>query len=187
MIVNFLYANDFAEIPAALANNQPLRDAMLSLIASEPVPGKATEGGNRVMVLRTILQELASGGINVHQAIRRTEAELPRRDSPHAGNNRVFPDGWSERLIRTQYSRFYNQAVLEQLLGRHETECYVPHSASEEATTQCSRLLAGRTHRVQELHSLLVNFYSGGQWSTEPKIPDHPHCTHVVVPNHSKT
>lgn len=182
VIVSLLYANDFAEIPAALANNQPLRETMLSLIASEPIPGKVTEGGSRTETFRVIAQELALGTINVHQAIRRVEIELPRHASRHADNNRVFADGWAERLVRTQCSRFYNQAVLEQLLSRGDRECYVPHSASEDPGSQCSQVLAGRTHSVRDLHSLLIGSYSQGQWTSSPKIPDHPHCTHVVVP-----
>lgn len=182
MIVSLLYANDFSEIPAALANNQPLRAAMLALIANEPIPGKVTEGTGRVSVLRRILHDLASGTTNIHQAIRRVEADLPRSGSPHGGNNRVFSDGWSERLVRTQFSRFYNQSVLEQLLSQGESQCLVPHSTSEDRRSQCSRLLAGRSHSVKELHALLLSSYTHGEWSPTPKIPDHPHCTHVVVP-----
>lgn len=181
--MNFDYAKDFSEIPAALASNQPLRERILSLIASEPIPGKVTEGGSRTSTLRVILSELARGEVNIHQAIRRAEVELSRNSSPHGGNNRVFPVGWSERLIRTQFSRFYNQAVLKQLIDSGHTKCEVPHSASEAADSQCSRVLAVRTHRVEDLYARLLEAYSDGLWSSTPKIPDHPHCTHVVVPH----
>ena len=94
----------------------------------------------------------------------------------------MFASGWAERLVRTQFSRFYNQAVLQQLTAHGDTECFVPHSASEQASSQCSQLLAGRTHNVQGLLTLLADSYALGQFSKTPKIPDHPHCTHVVRP-----
>lgn len=180
--MSLLYANDFTEIPAALAGNQPLRDAMLALIANQPIAGKATEGDNRLNTFREILHELTTGTINIHQAIRRVESELPADSSAYAGNNQVFPHGWAERLVRTQFSRFYNQAVLEELIARGETECFVPHSPSEQGTAPCSQVLAGRTHSVRLLHTLLVDSYGLGHWSDIPKVPDHPHCTHVVAP-----
>jgi len=155
---------------------------MVALIDSEPILGKALEGSGRTESFREILRELALGRENQFQAIRRTSRELPRGLSPHASNNRVFTSDWDERLVRIQFSRFYNQAVLEELDERGEEQCFVPHSSAEDPTTLCSRELAGRTHEVKRLHSLLVESYGRAQWPKEPKIPNHPHCTHVVRP-----
>ena len=181
--MSLLYATDFTSIPTALASNQALRDAMLALIETDSVPGKVTEGGTRLATFRKILKDLTGGTVNIFQAISRVDSELSRGGSVHASNNRVFPDGWAERLVRTQFSRFYNQAVLDELVARGDKECFVPHSPSEDANSPCSRLLAGKNQLVAELRARLVNSYSLGDWSDkQPKIPDHPHCTHVVLP-----
>ena len=144
--------------------------------------GKVTEGGDRLGRLRVILSDLVDGRIDLPQACRRVEAELPRHSSPYSGNNRVFPSGWAERLVRTQYSRFYNQAVMERLLTEGQTECFVPHSAGEDASSMCSQLLAGGIHPLRPLYDRLVSSYGQGNWDKAVKIPDHPHCTHVVTP-----
>lgn len=47
-----IYASDFTEILAVLSRNAELRAAVEKLIQSEPIPGKALEGGNRLMHLR---------------------------------------------------------------------------------------------------------------------------------------
>ena len=179
------FANDYAEIPAALAQNREISRRMISLIQTEPIAGKATEGDGRVDALREILRELTLGSITEHRAIRRVHDEIPRHSSRYQSNNRVFPKDWDERLIRTQFSRFYNQAVLEMLIERGDERCFVPHSRAEAADSPCSVALAGKTHSVRELLELLVESYSKGNWAKTaetPKIPDHPHCTHVAVP-----
>lgn len=177
-----IYASEFAEIPTTLTKNQSLSHRMVALIASEPMPGKVTEGGDRLAALRTILRELVQGNLSLDQAIHRARKDLRRGSSPHAASNHVFASGWEERLVRTQLSRFYNQAVLDELMERGVETCFVPHSAVEAQDTQCSRLLAGRVHPVRELRRLLIESYAMGKWSNTPKIPDHPHCTHVVKP-----
>lgn len=176
------YAEDFADIPRALAENEPLRTAVLALIAVEPMPGKGTEGGDRLLRLRGILRDLVEGKVRIPQAYARVEAELPAHRSMYAGNNRVFPANWQERLIRTQLSRFYNQAVLEELLARGETRCYVPHSGAEDRSSDCSMHLAGGHHDARMLHQRLVSAYRDGLFQKELKIPNHPNCTHVVAP-----
>lgn len=180
--MNRSYANDYKEIPAALAHNDPLRRRTVALVESDPILGKAFQGPGRTEAFRDILRELALGRLIEGQAIRRTNRELPRHQSPHAASNRVFPSSWEERLIRMQFSRFYNQAVLEELIERGEEHCFVEHSSAEDSDTPCSTVLAGRTHRVEHLHRLLVEAYAQEQYSREPRIPNHPHCTHVVRP-----
>lgn len=176
------YAQDFDDIPRALAENEPLRTAALALIEKESMPGKVTEGGDRLHRLRGILRDFVDGKIQLPQAYARVDAELPRQNSVYASDNRVFAANWQERLIRTQLSRFYNQAVMEELIARGETRCYVPHSGAEASDSPCSRQLAGAHHDVSTLHQRLVESYGLGNWGREVKIPNHPHCTHVVTP-----
>lgn len=180
--MEFMYANDYTQIPTALAHNQALARRTIALIDSQPIPAKALEGPGRMERFREILRELALGRLNQFQAIRRTSQKLSRHQSPHASSNHVFATGWDERLIRTQLSRFYNQAVLEELAELGASRCFVPHSSAEDPATPCSRELAGRTHEVENLLSLLVKSYAQAHWSQDPKIPNHPHCTHVVRP-----
>ncbi|WP_368888640.1 hypothetical protein [Morganella morganii] len=176
------YASDFNEIPVALSNNKELREKMLSLIATKKIAGKATEGAGRIEEFRTILSQLTKGELHLDGAIRAVEEHLPRYTSIHSGDNRVFASGWAERLTRTQFSRFYNQAVLEIEIAREHNECFVPPSSQEQASSPCSQVLAGRSHDVSYLLKLLVTSYEDGNWEKTPKIPDHPHCTHVIKP-----
>ena len=146
------------------------------------MPGKVTEGGGRLDAFRSILLDLANGDATLDEAILRTQRDLPRHGSPHNGNNRVFPEGWAERLVRIQFSRFYNQAVLEQLRDEGAQSCFVPHSSAEDASSPCTQALAGANQSVAMLYQRLVDSYRNGKFSREPKIPNHPHCTHVVRP-----
>jgi hypothetical protein len=121
-----ILASDFTEVLTVFSQNDELRNAALALIANQPMPGKVTEGEERLEEFRVILTDLVNGQIDLTEAYERTSVDLPRQASPHSGNNRVFPDGWEERLVRTQLSRFYNQAVMEKLLSEGENECFVP-------------------------------------------------------------
>ena len=89
--------------------------------------------------------------------------------------------------MRTQFSRFYNQAVLEELRARGETECFVAHSSAEASDSPCSTLLAGNHHPIAVLHERLLANHSRGQWDQSLKVPNHPHCTHVVSPSTRKS
>jgi len=176
-----VWANEFQDILPTLQQRHDLRDRVL-VLADQETPGRVTEGGDRLQRLRAVLRDLANGALTLPEAYVRVGRELPRSGSPYAGNNRVFASGWEERLVRTQLSRLYNQAVLEHLLEAGQTECYVPHSSAEDAASPCSRVLAGHRHAVAVLYDRLVGSYTRGNWSDDPKIPEHPHCTHVVRP-----
>jgi hypothetical protein len=174
-------ARQYSEIADALARNPVLRDRALLLIGREAVPGKVTEGGTRLEDLRTLLGRVFRGEISAASAYGEIERVLPRTQSVHSANNRVFPDGWGERLVRTQVSRFYNQAVLELSIEAGETTVFVPHSSEEDGASPCTQFLAGGNHDCQELLTRLMRAYTDGDFSMkEPKIPHHPHCTHVV-------
>ena len=178
-----IFANEFGEIPNALKENTDLRDAIYHLVATQPLAGKITEEPERLARFRRIMERLVAREIDIDAAIRMTEQHLPRETSRHRDNNRVFPHGWAERQVRTQYSRFYNQAVMEQMLADGHTHCYVPHSSAEGPDSPCSLHLAGGTHDIRVLYDRLVESYGKGNWDSQPKIPNHPHCTHVVVPS----
>lgn len=178
-----IFASEFGEIPDVLRRNTDLRDAIYHLVGTQPAVAKITEEPERLERFRRIMERLVAGEIDIDEAISLTQQHLPRQTSSHRNNNRVFAHGWAERHVRTQYSRFYNQAVMEQMLDQGHTDCYVPHSSAEAPDTQCSLHLAGRTHDVQVLYDRLVESYSKGNWDSQPKIPNHPHCTHVVVPS----
>ncbi|MGF9659606.1 hypothetical protein FJP64_12345 [Kosakonia cowanii] len=177
-----VYASEFSEIPQALRSNPAIKERMLALISGNKVSGKVTEGGDRLMKLRLTLSRLTNDQLSLDEAIREVEHQLPRHTSIHSDSNQVFSSNWAERLIRTQYSRFYNQAVLEDQIAKGKSECYVPPSSQEDAVSQCSQTLAGRSHDISYLLKLLVTSYEEGKWDKTPKIPDHPHCTHVVKP-----
>jgi len=177
-----VYAKEFRNISATLSENTELRDAVLRLIDEQPVPGKVTEGGDRLLRFKEILKQLVRGEIGLSEAYYRAEAEIPRESSFYAANNRVFPSGWAERLVRTQFSRFYNQAVMEQLISEGQTQCFVPHSSEEDGGSKCSMFLAGSAHDIKVLYNRLVESYAQGNWSKDLKIPEHPHCTHVIAP-----
>jgi hypothetical protein len=177
-----IWANDFSDIPKVLVHRLDIKEKMILLISNDSIPQKVTEGGDRKNVFKEILIRLTKGEIDINGAIMEIEKKTPRISSIHSSNNRIFPSGWAERAIRTQFSRFYNQAVMEILIARGETECYVPHSTLEDPLTPCSRLLAGHNNNLKILYQLLIRNYSKGEWTKDVKIPNHPHCTHVVVP-----
>ncbi len=179
-----LYANDFSEILDVLKKNELLRKRVLNLIESGNIIGKSTEGGDRLEKFRIILKQLVEEIIkDISEAYVNVEKLLPRNASSFASNNSVFSDDWAERLVRTQLSRFYNQAVMEELLEKKEIKCFVSHSKSENIDTNCTKFLAGNEVDLKQLYERLVNAYEKGDYSNkEPKIPDHPNCTHVVKP-----
>lgn len=176
------WAQDFFEISDAVNNNSELEERILDLVETEPIHGKAIEGGGRTDALREILTQFFNGEIELREAYAAVSTELPRRESPHSGNNQVFSRGWEERLIRTQGSRFYNQAVLQLLLEGGEEECRVPHSDHEDPDTKCTLILAGGTEETEVLLERLERTYSRADYHDEVKIPNHPHCTHTITP-----
>ena len=177
------YANEFSEISSAVSSNEALRLKIIGLVGSEPILGKVLEGEGRLQELRVIISNFFSGTIDVGDAANEVEFRLPKHYSPHENNNRVFPHGWAERLIRTSISCFYNQAVLMQIIESGQSECYVPHSSSEGRDSKCSQQLAGGRHSASILLNRLVESYRNGNWGgADVKIPDHPHCTHTVQP-----
>lgn len=175
------WALEFRDIPTTISDRADLRERMLHCLTL-PISGKATEGGTRLDQLRVVLTQLINGSIDLRQSYLLVAQTIPRDESSHSADNRVFATGWEERLIRTQLSRLYNQAVLELLVASGATHCFVAHSSDEKQDSQCSIGLAGRTHLIAPLLERLISSYIEGRWSKELKIPEHPHCTHVISP-----
>lgn len=177
-----LYASEFSEIDQSVKNNVALKTRILCLIQDEAIPGKVTEGEGRLETLKDILNNYFNGLLDFSQAISDVELRLSRDCSQYGHDNRVFAKGWAERLIRTSVSRFYNQAVLTEIVESGSTECFIEHSSAEASSSNCSQLLAGSRQSASDMLSRLTEAYRDGQWNKEVKIPDHPHCTHTVQP-----
>lgn len=178
-----MYADDFYQIAQVLRVNGAIRSEFERLVAADAIAGKITEGEGRVAVCRQVLLNFASGLVTVNEAIAALGDQLGCLPSPHATNRHVFADGWPERLVRTQISRFYNQSVMGLLIRQGEVDCFVPHSSHEKADSPCSVSLAGKRHPLQPLYDSLISSYRDGNWNPKVvKVPNHPHCTHVVRP-----
>jgi len=177
-----VFASEYFQIPGILQSNTDLRDRVYGLVQSEPIHGKALEGGTRSSRFRQILERLVSCELTIDQAIKQTSTHLGKTESPHAYENKVFPHGWEERIVRTQYSRFYNQAVLQTLISENHEKCSIPHSSTERHNSPCTLALAGKIHETRTLLDALEAGFSRGDYSSRLRVPDHPHCTHVVCP-----
>lgn len=180
--MTIIYARDFSEIPEAIRNNDVLLARVLELIESEKIAGKVTEGRERLISFKEILVEYFSEHLELQKAVRYTEDKLDRSSSRHCDNNKVFAQGWAERLVRTQVSRFYNQAVLEIITENGEEECFIEHSIQEKSDSKCSLHLANTTQNASIMLDRLKSAYGEGNWSSDPKLPEHPHCSHTFVP-----
>lgn len=176
------YAKDFYEIHDALKNNAELTRKTLDLIQNEPISGKVTTGGSRLDDFREILIDFFDQKIDLNTAIIETERKLPRNQSMYSANSQVFPSGWAERLVRTQVSRFYNQAVLELIIESGSDDCFIEHSTNEQGSSKCSQQLAGTTQSAQVMLERLKSSYGDGNWGKDLKLPEHPHCTHTFSP-----
>jgi hypothetical protein len=175
------WAREFREIPEVLAVRPDLRARMVALTALH-MPNKSTEGPGRLDAFRAILVELIEGRLAFEAAVAETARRLPPAASAHRADRRVFASGWNQRITHTHFSRLYNQAVLELLAAEGHTQCFVPHSSHEGPDSTCARDLAGRRHEIVALYVGLVETYLKKRPVAGPKVPNHPHCTHVVVP-----
>lgn len=176
------YANEFNEILIALNSNSELRRRVVELIQDKPILGKSIEEDTRVNKFREILTELVDGNISsLEESYAKVESVIPRNESRYYSDNRVFASGWAERLVRTQLSKFYNQAILEELKDRGEEECFVPASSSHNLSSRCA-IIQNETYKVEELLQNLIENYENGEYDSSIKIPEHPHCSHVIRP-----
>jgi len=176
------WATYYDEIPDALTNNDEIREHAVELISDEPIIAKSLEGGSRTEDFREIIAAFIGGDIDQDTAEQRVWNDLPPQESPHSGNNRLFHQQWAERLIRSQASRFYNQAVMEILVDCGIEECYVPYSPRQDPDSDCTQRLTRGTHSVPQLLETLYEQQREGNWDVGVTIPGHANCTHTVVP-----
>ncbi len=180
--MSLVWANDFDGIFEAVRKNSWVKSKMLELLSTRNIVGKALEGEDRPEIFKDILSKLVNGQITLNDSFTYVKISLSRAQSIFSSDNRIFASGWEERLVRTNYSKLYNQAVLYYIIGNGFTECYVPHSNRERSDSICSRF-AGQRFDAQLLLKRLEDAYEEGDFSSkEFKIPHHPHCTHVVQP-----
>jgi hypothetical protein len=176
------WAHGFYEIQDTVNANSGLRDRVLDLVDDDPIHGKALQGSGRTQSLRDILGEFFEGQLQLEESFRVVSMELPQEESPHARDNRTFARGWDERLMRTQASRFYNQAVLHTLTENGEKMCFIPHSDEEDRDSPCTLRLAGGEAEVDVMLDRLERAFQEEDYHGLVKIPEHPHCTHTIVP-----
>lgn len=176
------YAKDFSEISESLNNNPSVKSKVLNLVQSEPIAGEVITEDYRLNNFREILLNFFNLKNDFNTAVTETEKRLSRNESMYSNDNRVFAKGWSERLVRTQISRFYNQAVLESIIEGGSDECFIEHSANEQDSSQCSQQLAGTIQSANTMLERLKRSYGNGEWSKDLKIPDHPYCKHTFTP-----
>ena len=173
------YASNFSEISKTYSWNEPLREMACMLVKTEPIHSKALGENERVNIFREILIKFIEGKISFHEAIRSVKNSLPA----HFINSNIFSRKWAERLVRTEFSRFYNQALLKILVSKGEQYCSVPHSANESDSSECTLSIAGHQWKTSEMLSSLTRAFSEGDWSrTKRLIPNHPNCNHVIKP-----
>jgi len=179
-----VFATDFYEIIPALSKNSELKGKVLSLIESRPVMGKAIEEENRKIKFREILKKLVEGEItDLKSAEAQVQVKISRNTSKYSSNNKIFSQDWAERLVRTQLSIFYNQAVMEIIINSGKEECFIPHSAYEDYNSFCTTKMAGKKHKVKELYNKLIDVYENENYDRRAiTIPQHPNCTHVIRP-----
>lgn len=176
------WALHYREIPEAVETNDELRETILELVGERPIHGKAVEGGDRTEQLREILTDFFNCELGFEEAFQRVSQDLPRLQSRHSGSNRVFPSDWTQKLIRTQGNRFYNQGALHILQERGDEQCYVPHSPHEDRGSKCTQQLAGGEFSVDTLLDRLEQKYDHENYDVGVSIPNRPNCTHTVVP-----
>ena len=182
--VNEKYANNFYEILTALAENEKLKENVIDLIKTRHIPGKLTEENARKDEFRKILIQLINREIStLESAYHQVEITIPEHTSRYVGNTHVFPRNWAERHVRTQLSRFYNQAIMELLLKLGKKKCFIPHSPMEDSNSICTINMAGKEHEIKPLYDKLIEMYENENWDSKAHtIPQHPNCTHTIRP-----
>ncbi len=176
-----IYSSDFTEIPAVLSRNAELRAAVEKLIRSEPIPGKALEGGSRLDALRGVLLDLTNGRALASKTHTRKLSE--RCHGP-------------ARPMRTATG--FSLKTGESVLCVHTLTSSTPvpswKNCAQRATTGSSchtPRLRSQTLHVRRgwpvpikicRHCTIAPSPTTGTASDELKIPHHPHCTHTVKP-----
>jgi len=176
------YASEFNEILTALSNNSTLRTKVIGLIETKPINNKAIEEKEREEKFKSILKTLVNRDIlGLEYTYTKISENIPASESKYANNPSVFSKDWEEKLVRTHLSRFYNHAVLEELQENGKLECFIPSAESEFQNFSCMHA-KDTTCNINELLQNLIDHYEFGKNNASLKIPEHPHCNHVVRP-----
>ncbi len=161
-----------------------IKSIVIELIKTKNISGKITEEQTRKKKFRIILEQLISGEIpTLESGYTKVATDIPESTSKYEGNRRIFSRDWAERHVRTQLSRFYNQAIMIFLIKSGEKKCFVPHSPTEDVNSICTIYIAGKEHEIKLMCNKLIEIYENEKWDDKPLIiPQHPNCTHVVCP-----
>jgi len=172
--MNEFWANHFDEIPMTLEARSDIREAMAVLIVKEPIHAKEINDEEQLRKFRGILIRLTMGEITFEDAeVDVKEALLPLIETE---------SNWAKALLWVQYSRFYNQTVLDLLRSRGQSRVLVPQVPEEGQNVKCNMDLGGKGHSITMLYDRLVDAYTYGKEVDGSFIPNHPFCTHVVKP-----
>ena len=182
--MNNNYASNFYEILPALRKNDEIKSIVMELIKTKLISGKVIEEQTRKKKFRRVLEDLVNGEIHtLKSGYNNVATNIPESTSKYEGNRRVFSRDWVERLVRTQLSRFYNQAILIFLIKSGAKECFIPHSPTEDVSSICTRYMAEREHEIKAIYDKFIEIYENENWDSKVRvIPQHPNCTHVICP-----
>lgn len=134
-----IYASDFTAILSVLSQNAELRAAVEKLIQSEPISGKALEGGSRLSAFRNVLRDLVNGRATLDEAYARTERDLPRPV------RLMQPATWSLRKTGESVSCARNQASF--ITGPLWKSCAQPGTTGASYPTRLLRIQTLPAHR----------------------------------------
>ncbi|MGV8162478.1 MAG: hypothetical protein ACP5N2_04075 [Candidatus Nanoarchaeia archaeon] len=178
------YASEFCEIQTALTNNASLRKRTVDLIKIKQIHNPTIEEEDRLKIFRDILVDFVTGEIlSLDFTYARVEQKLPKIESKYAKDNKIFTKHWKEHLVKTQLSRFYNHAVLEELAENNYKECFIPPAESAFHNYACMHSTNAKCD-VQELLQNIIDHYELNKENIHLILPEHPDCAHVVAPAH---
>lgn len=176
------WANHYLEIPEAIRNNQPLQSTIADIIPEKPIHGKKVAGGDREQSAREILIDFFDSKYGYQEAYQRVLQDLPKPESQHSHNNRVFSRDWNESLVRMHVVRFYNNGAFVHMMDLGYSQCFIPHSPEENHDSECTKRLAGEYWDIDRLLNRLKKRYDNENYDTKVTIPSRPNCTHTPVP-----
>lgn len=118
--------------------------------------------------LNIVLQKFIKEGLKFEEL-----CSLIKKDIPYL-NKYVI-----ERIARTEPSKIYALAILENLRLKGEKYCYVEQTKKQEQCPHCRRLIDGRVFKIK---TLVDNVYAnyGVSPPRSPSVPLHPNCMHRV-------
>lgn len=172
------YASAYSEIDSAISTNIAVKNEMLRLLSSIPqLAGKALQVQNNSSTFKALLNDYLQGT--------KTLAQLHSGMSSMSttADNRTFATNWETRLIETTINFLYSHSVGTVLLALGQADCHVPHTNTEQGNSHCTANMAGRNFNIPTILATNYGAYVNGIFVVpQDKIPNHPHCSHVVAP-----